>query len=352
MKEKITIFMLLAMSIAIIMPVITATNVVDLGVIPYGQSVSKDIASDHELDLVPIFSGVANGIAMRKIIYDPSKNTTKYLFESNAISEDWHFVNNTKIFIFQDTYSKVIYQLSINYTVYPTPKSPIYSQYAILLSNNTKLLSTLIKNNANITILKAANLNLTIKQNVTYAELLRESFNASMAQNSYNALYKKNTDANDAILRLQLSMPFLVAIAAVLSVFLSKKFGWFSIDSPHSKKLHEIKTGYGEVAKKFDTYIRRKNDEKYIKSKNDEKYSDTRRVETLQEEHPQGEMHQDEAPPHREIKLQPVIRSKSPAITAMEDDFMSKINTISKTLSDLNEKQKNIEDRQKQKENK
>jgi hypothetical protein len=259
MKGKVIAIVFLALMVISLIPSIEATSVIDLGTIAYKGSDTIEINQSYSVTIVSIFMPIPSSLTIRKIGFNPITNKTSYYFESQTISVDYTFKNDVKTYLFQDSVSNQTYRFYIDFSNCPVPVDPfialykdIYLRYNSTFSNYTTTSSLLDD--------MTTELNLTnSKLNTTQGQLATVSLNASLAQYRANSLARDKKALQDDILKTQVTAVFLCFFSAVVAVFLGKKFGWLNKAGNRTRK--RLDTGYGEIPRRLDNYVTKKNNE-------------------------------------------------------------------------------------------
>jgi len=111
-------------------PTVTANNITDLGTVKYMNSLQVDIPSSQEVNLSFISSLLdENDVTITSYGFDPVLNKTRFLFTSELIIPDWWMNATHVVYIYQDTATKQLYSIEINYTSLIIPDNPWKVKY-------------------------------------------------------------------------------------------------------------------------------------------------------------------------------------------------------------------------------
>jgi len=181
-------------SVLAIFAVDTIVAIEPKAVIPYLGS--KFVAFEGKVDLILVFAqGNETDISTDFNVYSSEDNKTYYHFISNPITYDWRFINNTKQYIFQDTISKQLYRIDIDFSSIEVPLENRTAEIERLkksLNENVTLLEQKLieiqRLSENLTLYSEINKNLTQKiemlENIeSEFLLLQEKYNSTLAEN-------------------------------------------------------------------------------------------------------------------------------------------------------------------------
>jgi len=114
-----------------------AENIIDLGTIEYSNTyeeplpnvgIDSTVKIDNETQRV-ILSYMYSEIDQSAIFvtepYLTNENKTIYTFIAKHIEVDWWFINDTRVFIYQDNATKTLYRVNIDYSDITIPDNPV-----------------------------------------------------------------------------------------------------------------------------------------------------------------------------------------------------------------------------------
>ncbi|MBE3086240.1 MAG: hypothetical protein IMZ64_08490 [Bacteroidetes bacterium] len=276
MKKGIIAIIFLALMVVSLMPSIEATDIIDLGTIAYRGGKIIQITQPHNVSLINIYTPIADSYNLSFSYYNPAANETGYFFLSRELptaSIDFTFKNDIKTYLFQDNISNQIYRICIDFSTYVVPSNPLIEQYnnvqknlSDVFLNYTMMIASFNNMAINYTTVNLLLNNMAIKLNSTNEklnstnnQLVTISLNESIAQNRAHLLAREKKSLQDDMLKTQVTAVFLCFFSAVVAVYLGKKFGWLNKTGDRIKK--NLATGYGEIPRKIDDYVIKKNDE-------------------------------------------------------------------------------------------
>jgi len=354
MKKILILMVMTIIGIGIFYPTVNADEtIIDLGTILYSNThenvLTVEIHSNESVDLQYISSGIDNNsLYIYNYWYSPLESKTTYIFATRQINAEWYFVNDTKHFFYQDTNTKQLYRVCVDYEEIDIPLDPTtdlankynmskllyielsktYNETFIEL-NNTKHILKDKWNAYNLSEEKRINktnelVNMTEKYNTTYNTMINLSKNSSFYEMHYNDLknkYEKLYHEHSNLSGIYIWYIFFAIIGTALAIYTIFKIKQVSKDETGLPIEIERDTGYSQKASKIDKFTAGLLNK--IKTKNKQKSEEMISNNTSQ---------------NRKEKIEKENKTDTKDIHKLIDEIQKKVNVIESNLEPGKEK--------------